>query len=498
MPSVIVENFRQGLDARNLPHTTLPGSLLVAENCVINQGGEIEKTKSWKQHRNLPAGTFGLATIGTQEYVFGSDPEPAGMPQKVNYQRLEYNSEDLIDVIDYDLFDGKLYVVAQYSSGDIVHFYDGNQVTDWVDGRASGSVTLDAGSAGNIRIFVDGVEVTSAAVPFNTDLTQTALDVAADINTFNSTPDYIATANGTEIIVRAATAGTASNGLPLSFVAGAGLSATVTSSPLSGGQDLAPGEQFVPGTFVRTIGTKMYALSGSVLHYSDIDNPTSWQPGSNKGAGFINLSNHSAGSEELVAIGQYANRYAIFSKTNIQIWNLDEDEENNFLIQLITNSASVSPQGVQEFSNDLMYPDRSGIRSLRARDSSNTANVADVGTAIDPIIQNLIVNNRADIADSKGVIEPLNGRYMLSVGDTIYVFSLFPESKVSAWTTIKPGFTVDYFAQSGLTVLARSGDTIYQFGGPLDSTYDDSEAVIRMPYLDPLEKPRRHRCSLNW
>jgi hypothetical protein len=49
--------------------------------------------------------------------------------------------------------------------------------------KASGSMTLTAGASGSVNtVTVNGVDVLGVAVPFNTSLTQTAADVAAQIN----------------------------------------------------------------------------------------------------------------------------------------------------------------------------------------------------------------------------------------------------------------------------------------------------------------------------
>ena len=66
----------------------------------------------------------------------------------------------------------------------------------------TGSTTLDTGATGSTdSILVNGVEIMSGSVPFNTTLAQTAIDVAANITAFGSIPSYTAIASGTEIII---------------------------------------------------------------------------------------------------------------------------------------------------------------------------------------------------------------------------------------------------------------------------------------------------------
>lgn len=72
---------------------------------------------------------------------------------------------------------------------------------------ATGTVQLSAGASGSVdSITVGGVEVLGAVVPFNTSLNQTAADVAAQINAYNSSTNYYATvATDTVTIVSVAT-----------------------------------------------------------------------------------------------------------------------------------------------------------------------------------------------------------------------------------------------------------------------------------------------------
>lgn len=67
---------------------------------------------------------------------------------------------------------------------------------------ATGTVTL-AGSSGSVTaLTVNGISIIDGAVPFNTNLTQTALDLAAMINNSRSSPDYTATSSGSVVTIR--------------------------------------------------------------------------------------------------------------------------------------------------------------------------------------------------------------------------------------------------------------------------------------------------------
>ncbi len=79
---------------------------------------------------------------------------------------------------------------------------------------ATGTVTLTGGASGSVdSITVDGVELLSGSVPFNTNLSTTASDVATDINTGTGSHGYTATALGAVVTIAAnASAGDTPNG----------------------------------------------------------------------------------------------------------------------------------------------------------------------------------------------------------------------------------------------------------------------------------------------
>lgn len=97
-----------------------------------------------------------------------------------------------------------------------------------VNTAATGTVTLVSGAAGSVDgITVNGVQIMSAAVPFATDLSTTATNVAANITAYTSTPNYSATAVGPVITITAGTTGSGTNGYAV-VAAATTITATVT------------------------------------------------------------------------------------------------------------------------------------------------------------------------------------------------------------------------------------------------------------------------------
>lgn len=70
--------------------------------------------------------------------------------------------------------------------------------------RAAGSMTLTGGASGSVNtVTVNGVDVLGGVVAFNTSLTQTAADVAAQINRNSKNRTFVATSAGAIITLTA-------------------------------------------------------------------------------------------------------------------------------------------------------------------------------------------------------------------------------------------------------------------------------------------------------
>lgn len=236
---------------------------------------------------------------------------------------------------------------------------------------------------------------------------------------------------------------------------------------------------------VITHKQKVYAVFGPTLAFSGIAEPTEW--GLNAiGSGQIDMSSQAAGSETLTALAVYQTELAIFARRAIQREFVDVDEDQNTHLQTINNFGTIAPGSVVSFGeSDVFFLADNGVRSLRARDSSNTAAISDIGTPIDPVIISLINSlTDAEVAEAKGIIEPEDGRYLLSISDKVYVFSFFPVSKISSWTEYDLDFSVDEWVTLDNRLYARSGVGIYIYGGADNNTYDDCAVSITLPYID--------------
>lgn len=355
-----------------------------------------------------------------------------------------------------------------------------------VEGAATvGSIINMAGGFDNgiVDVTVNGISILEDPVAHTGNNATTAKAIAAAINSYASTPEYEAFAYGNTVNVMASAPGTSANGRTLTVTLVGNATVSSATATFAGGVAVGGTSPYQGGEFAKTFKTKMYSLSSSVLFFSAIDDPTKLLTGTGKG--FINLANESVGSESLQAIASYFDNVAVFAERAIQIWFLDVDPAQNAQVQVLQNTGTIAPKSVVEYGeNDVFYLDSSGIRSLKARDSSNAAFATDIGNRIDDLVVKSVRSNNLTARQAKGVVEPVDGRYMLAIGSKIYVFSYFPSSQISAWSTYEPGFEVDHWAYSGRRLLCRSGNDLYALGGLSGEEYDDCEVVVQLPFLD--------------
>jgi hypothetical protein len=379
------------------------------------------------------------------------------------------------------------------------------------------SATLSGGEYSRITsITVDGVEVLGAPISWQISHSGTATNVANQINTYVGSTDYDATTEAAKVIIKAkAGTGANPNGKAV-VVTVAGNVTTSTPAAMAGGKTAVAGQAQVStvtinGAFevgdrftvtldnvdygaaghpasmariVRAHSSKVYAAANSVLYFCGVDAPLKWNT-EDTGAGFINMSNQGAGDQELTGIEIYANNMAVFTEDAIQIWFMEADPSANQKLQTMQNTGAIATESIVAYGDtDVFYLSRSGIRSLRARDSSNAAFVSDVGTAIDELVTEHCSDlPSATVAKSVAVLEPIDARYWLDIDGTSFVFSYFPGSKISAWSTYNWGDAIENFAVVGQRVYARRGDQVYLYGGATGNEYDDTVVKVVLPFL---------------
>ncbi|MFY9292824.1 MAG: hypothetical protein WAP03_19335 [Methylorubrum rhodinum] len=130
MGTVWIREFTGGLDTRKLVETSRGGTLIRAEDCHINRGGEVEQRAAFVKFADLPQGaTTGLAATLDRLLVFGSGAAPA-LPGGIGYQQIAVSEGQTLERIEsWSLFTGKVYAAARLGDGSIEHYYGAARVT---------------------------------------------------------------------------------------------------------------------------------------------------------------------------------------------------------------------------------------------------------------------------------------------------------------------------------------------------------------------------------
>lgn len=253
------------------------------------------------------------------------------------------------------------------------------------------------------------------------------------------------------------------------------------------------------GRAVKTFKSKVFSVKVDSLNSSAVLDPTDWTTAA--GFGFLDVSTDEATATDLEGLEIYYGKMAVFGSRAILIYEVDPDWNKTFLVQSLRGIGLIARASPAQFGNgDVLFLSQTGVRSLQARDSSNSAAVSDVGSPIDQELQDLILTAAEDYyRNSRAVIEAATGRYWLSFGGFIWVLSLFPGPKVTAWTkyltTDAAGnaFSVqDMVSFDTHTFVRGTNDKLYLYGGTTGQVYDASEAKIRLPHLS-MDRPADHK-----
>jgi hypothetical protein len=238
---------------------------------------------------------------------------------------------------------------------------------------------------------------------------------------------------------------------------------------------------YFPGKAARTIGSKVYSVSAGNLFFSTIDLPTSL---TGTGAGFVNVSNHSAGCENLIGLELYYDTLLVMAKDAMQVWHVEANSVNNARTQTFPSVGLVAPRAsVCYLDGAAFWLSYQGVKSIQAKFATSRNSLADVSSQIDPELTAYMKTlDTVTLGQVRMLIEPEDNRLWLVIGNRIYVRSWFPTDEVIGWTTYYPGFTIDDIAIVNRRVYARSGNDVYLYGGESGSVYDACPVVIRLPH----------------
>ncbi len=456
MPYLAIDDFKSGLDARKSTLTAPPGSLTRLVNAVVSPGGEIEKRRAFVKVASL-AGTKGLAAIGNKVVAFSAAP-PAAPNLGMATASLEFHTIPGLTatskMIDQEVFDGNLYATFFDSAGATAQTKNPHYYFD--------ATKADGHTPTNAYVKTEG-----SGKGYYVRAYQSKMYAVNDKYIYFSSIKYPLLWDEAPLLPP-------SGAYPVSVL------------PIQG----APGEQVI-------ISSKKKLYTWTVEPATGVGNwvesapsaaDLAWISDSSQrtGGGYINTALQESGGTGLQGIEIYYDKLAVMSGETTQLWSMDPDPNQNALAQVLRNNGTRAPKSVQQYgSGDVLYLGSSGIRSLKARDASNSASVTDIGSPVDALVTALSRQyGRTYLANCISINEPVIGRFWAVFPDQIFVLSYFPGPQVTAWSTFTVPFAIDYVVTAGDHIFLRSGDDLYLFGGKTGAEFDSCPVEVRFPYLD--------------
>jgi hypothetical protein len=474
-----IANFQTGMDLRKSPLTAPAGSLQMLQNAHITPGGEIEKREAFVFWANAPAGSLGMCAINNLAYthLVGGTPGAITAP-----------TDTAVGVIHIGAPKAFIQVTGIISSAS--------------DQTVAGT-TFNVTSVSPATPLPVGTLLSGTAVTAGTTITSNA-GVASD-----GTGSYIV--NNSQLSFPSGAEGAAVSGVTLQyqldFDTFDGLIYAVFQGSDGQNYHYYNGIQVTQATGkgynIRTYKEKMYGVNGRNLFYSAVGDPTIWldpSPDSDGNleknhSGSTNLGAQDADSENMISMEVYYDKMALFSTLSCQLWFLDPDESKNQYYQTLRDAGTIAPASVRQYvASDVYFLGNHGVRSLRARDLTLTAAVADVGSPLDPVIQDLLAIRGAvwGAWQTQAILSPRTGRIWMTFGDRIYILSNFASPNISAWSVyLTDDFFLDIqgvvFADPYLYLRGTNGK-IYRYGSTGAQIYDACPVEILTPYLS-FDKP---------
>lgn len=232
--------------------------------------------------------------------------------------------------------------------------------------------------------------------------------------------------------------------------------------------------------------SKMWSVDGEVVRFCATNAPRDWTTSSD--AGYLPTGLQSNGSTDALALGQYDGRMAVFFVDSLQVWDVDPDPTLHAFYKRVNGIGTRYLQSIQEFSGDIFFGAKQGIRSVTQQAYSNNLNEVDVGSPIDSRIKPLFTDT----------LEPIStyfsgaGQYWLVMpdgagGSLVYPYSFSKTKKIAAWAEYAYDMEFSDVASHNGYLYLRSGDDVYRVDES-DSIFADDgiayEMRAEMPFLD--------------
>ena len=220
-----------------------------------------------------------------------------------------------------------------------------------------------------------------------------------------------------------------------------------------------------------------FAADKSTIYWSDTLDGTTWTGGA---TGSIDITNvWPTGYDEIVALAAHNGFLIIFGKDSIVIYSGASAPASMTLEDTISNIGCVSRDCVVSTGKDLIFLDRSGVRSLARTIQEKSSPIGDISRNVNNDIKNLIASETGNIKmhyspDESFVLVNFPALQQVYVFDTR--FPLQDGSyRATTWTNLTP-LCFTNLADETLYIGVATG--IAQYAG-----YDDNDGGYQISYF---------------
>jgi len=229
---------------------------------------------------------------------------------------------------------------------------------------------------------------------------------------------------------------------------------------------------FVPSGGLIKLAQKIFALDnsrGAVRFSSTAFGPDNWTE--ELDAGILPVQQHGTGDLQVRALGIFQGRLVVFFDSQIQIWAVDPQPENFFLVETMNGPGTAAPALVEAVLGDIFFFSRGGFRSLTTQRITGETLEGDIGAPIASLTDQL-----DPATATHGVWWQRLSLYVAAFGSRCFVFTYDRAIKVTGWAEWEFPFEVERFVVVGDRLYARSRDAVYEISDYLLT--DDNGADI--------------------
>ena len=165
-------------------------------------------------------------------------------------------------------------------------------------------------------------------------------------------------------------------------------------------------------TVVAIVASAVYAEDGDIVRRSAAANPLDWS--SENDAGYLPTGLQQANANDMAVLGQYRGNLVAWNASSFQMWQADPDPALCVILDQMDGVGSSWPKAAQAVADDLFYLSQRGVRSVGIANAAENLAAGDVGSPIDPLVQEAMSVALANSNEAIATWYPGAGQYWLA------------------------------------------------------------------------------------